>query len=396
MADSIFLDNHSTTPTDPRVRDAMLPFLDFPHVGNPHSEHVAGRRAAEAVEAAREDVAALIGAFPEEIVFTSGATEANNLALQGVMRSPSRRGNHVVTCTTEHKCVLETVAYLGRSGCRVDVLPVSEDGRVDIGELAGAIAEDTALVSIMAANNEVGVIQPIEEIASICRSKGVVFHTDGAQAAGKISLNVRELGVDLMSLSGHKLYAPIGIGALFISEQASVLPEPLMWGGGQERGFRSGTLAPHLSVGFGTAAAIARREREADAKSARALRDRFLAVLRREFPYFRVNCEGSPRLPGNLSVVFDGVDADNLVGAVQPFVAVSTNAACTAGVLQPSHVLRAIGLSDADAASTLRIGFGRLNSVAEVERAAGLLGTAARQIREREAVALATIFDATR
>ncbi|MDN3277851.1 cysteine desulfurase family protein [Frankia sp. RB7] len=384
MADSIFLDNHSTTPTDPRVRDAMLPFLDFAHVGNPHSEHVAGRRAAEAVEAARADVAALIGARLEEIIFTSGATEANNLALQGVMRSPSRRGNHVVTCATEHKCVLETVAYLERTGCRVDVLPVQSSGLIDLEMLKDALGDDTALVSIMAANNEVGVLQPLDAIAALCQEKGIVFHTDAAQAAGKIPLDAHTLGIDLMSLSGHKLYAPIGVGALFISEEAPLVPEPLMWGGGQERGFRSGTLAPHLCVAFGAAAAIARRERAADAEAARGLRNRFLATLRQEFPHVGVNCEESPRLPGNLSLVFDGVDADRLVGAVQPLVAVSTNAACTAGVLQPSHVLRAIGLGEQAAASTLRIGFGRLNTIADVERAAACLGAAARQIREQE------------
>ncbi|WP_050995186.1 cysteine desulfurase family protein [Bradyrhizobium liaoningense] len=384
MADSIFLDNHSTTPTDPRVREAMLPFLDAAEVGNPHSEHVAGRRAAEAVEAARAEAAALIGARAEEIIFTSGATEANNLALQGVMRSKDRRGNHILTCTSEHKCVLETAAYLSRSGCRVDVLPIEPSGLVDVAKLADAITDDTALVSIMAANNEIGVIQPILEIAAFCHAKGVVFHTDAAQAVGKIPIDVRGLGIDLMSLSGHKLYAPIGVGALFISEDTPVLPEPLMWGGGQERGFRSGTLAPHLCVALGAASAIARNECQSDAEHTKALRSRFLAVLRQEFPHVRVNCEESPRLPGNLSLVFDEVEADRLVGAVQPFVAVSTNAACTAGVLQPSHVLYAIGLSNQAAASTLRIGFGRLNTMAEVERAAARLGAAARQIREQE------------
>jgi len=360
----------------------MLPFLDIAAVGNPHSEHVAGRRGAEAVEAARAEVATLIGARPEEIIFTSGATEANNLALQGVIRSPLRRGNHVLTCATEHKCVLETVAYLGRNGCSVEVLPVLSTGLLDVAMLSAAIREDTALVSIMVANNEIGVLQPIDEIAAICREKGVVFHTDAAQAAGKIPLDAYALGVDLMSLSGHKLYAPIGIGALFISDASPVAPEPLIWGGAQERGFRSGTLAPHLCVAFGTASAIARREYAADAEAAKAFRSRFLAVLRHEFPAVQVNCEASPRLPGNLSLVFDGVDANRLVGAVQPFLSISTNAACSAGTLQPSHVLRAIGLGDRDSASTLRIGFGRFNAMADVERAAIRLGAAAKHVHE--------------
>jgi cysteine desulfurase len=386
MPDSIFLDNQSTTPTDPRVRDAMLPFFEVGSVGNPHSEHVAGHRAAEAVERARAEVAQLIGARPEEIVFTSGATEANNLALQGILRSPRRRGNHVLTCATEHQCVLETLEYLGRNGYRVEVLPVGPDGLVDIGLLAGAITAETALVSIMVANNEIGVLQPIGEIAALCQTRDVVFHTDAAQAAGKIPLDVKALSVDAISLSGHKLYAPIGIGALYISEDSPVPPEPLIWGGGQERGIRSGTLAPHLCVAFGTASKIAACELAADAQVAAALRNRFLDVIQSHFPHIRINCERSPRLPGNLSLTFMGVDADRLVGAVQPLIAVSTNAACSAGVLQPSHVLRAIGLSETDAASTMRIGFGRFNTLPEIERAAERLGAAAAQIRRDEAL----------
>jgi cysteine desulfurase len=387
MSDSIYLDNQATTPTDPRVRDAMLPFLEARAVGNPHSEHVAGRRAALAVQQARSEIAALIGAQPEEIVFTSGATEANNLALQGIARSPGRRGDHVLTCATEHRCVLETVAFLSRSGFRTEVLPVGADGLIDIRRLAGAITNDTALVTIMAANNEVGVLQPIREIAAVCRARGVVFHTDAAQAAGKIPLDVKALGVDLMSLSGHKIYAPIGVGAIYISEESLVAPEPLFWGGGQERGLRSGTVAPHLCVAFGAASAIAMREMDSDATSAMAQRDRFLEIVRAHFPDVRVNAEGSPRLPGNLSLRFPSVDADRLVGAVQPQIAVSTNAACSAGVLQLSHVLLALGLGQLDAASTVRISFGRFNTRAEVETAAERLALAAEQIRQSNAAA---------
>ena len=226
MPDSIYLDNQATTPTDPRVRDAMLPFLDTSFVGNPHSEHFVGRRAAMAVDDARAKVAALIGARPEEIVFTSGATEANNLALQGVARSSRRRGNHIVTCATEHKCVLETADYLARNGFRVDILPVDPNGLLDIATLEAAITEETCLVSIMTANNEIGVLQPIEGIATLCRSRAIVFHTDAAQAAGKVGVDVGASGVDLMSLSGHKIYAPIGVGALYVSEESPVVPEP--------------------------------------------------------------------------------------------------------------------------------------------------------------------------
>lgn len=382
MPDSIYLDNQATTPTDPRVRDALLPFLETGCVGNPHSEHVVGRRAAAAVEEAREKVAALIGAQPHEIVFTSGATEANNLALQGLARSPHRRGNHIITCATEHKCVLETVGYLARSSFHADVLPVDSDGFVDTAALAAAITPNTFLVSIMAANNEIGVLQPIEEIAAICRSQGVVFHTDAAQAVGKISIDVKASGIDALSLSGHKIYAPIGVGALYISDESPIAPEPLFWGGGQERGFRSGTIAPHLCVAFGAASAIAIAELEENAQAAVALRDLFLEIVSARCPNVRVNGDRGRRLPGNLSLTFPGCDADRLVAALQPDVALSTNAACSAGVLQPSHVLLALGLSESDAASTLRVGFGRFNRRAEVEIAAERLAAAVTRIRE--------------
>jgi cysteine desulfurase len=329
MSDSIYLDNQATTPTDPRVRDASLPFLETSAVGNPHSEHFAGRRAAKAVEDAREKVAALIGALPHEIVFTSGATEANNLALQGIARSPHRRGNHVITCATEHKCVLETVGYLARNGFHADVLPVDSSGLVDTATLAAAITSQTAFVSIMTANNEIGVLQPIDEIAAICRSHGVVFHTDAAQAVGKISIDVKTSGVDMLSLSGHKIYAPIGVGALYVSEESPIAPEPLFWGGGQEHGLRSGTISPHLCVAIGAASAIAAREFAAEAEAAAALRRLFLEIILGRCPDARVNGDQGRRLPGNLSLTFPGCDADRLVGSLQPQVALSTNAACS-------------------------------------------------------------------
>jgi len=381
MSDLIYLDNQATTPTDPRVRDAMLPFLGVGAVGNPHSEHVTGRRAGRAVEDARMQVAELIGARPEEIVFTSGATEANNIALQGVARSRLRRGNHVVTCSTEHKCVLETVSYLGRHDFHVDILPVNSSGFVDVERLSRVIRDDTAFVSIMMANNEIGIVQPIAEIAAVCQSHGVVFHTDAAQAVGKVSLDVKVFGVDLLSLSGHKLYAPIGIGALYVSDECPFEPEPIAFGGGQERGIRSGTIAPFLCVALGAAAAIAAREHTADAEMAARLRKRFLEIVRARVPDIIVNGDHVPRLSGNLSLTFPGVGADRLVGAVQPDIAVSTNAACSSGVLEPSHVLLALGMSAEDAASTIRIGFGRFNTIAEIETAADRLTLAALQIR---------------
>lgn len=384
MPDLIYLDHQATTPTDPRVRDAMLPFLEMGAVGNPHSEHVAGRRARQAVEDARAQLADLVGARPEEIVFTSGATEANNIALQGVARSPLRRGNHVVTCSTEHKCVLETVSYLGQLGLHVDVLPVNSSGLVDVEQLSAAIRGDTALVSIMMANNEIGVVQPIAEIAALCRRHGVVFHTDAAQAVGKIAVDVKILGVDLMSLSGHKLYAPIGVGAMYLSDECPVKPEPIAFGGGQERGVRSGTIAPFLCVALGAAAAIAAREMTADAEMTTRLRTCFLEIARARIPDIVINGDHVPRLSGNLSLTIPGVDADRLVGALQPDIAVSTNAACSSGVLEPSHVLLALGMSAEDAASTIRIGFGRFNTVAEIETAADRLTRAALQIRHAD------------
>jgi cysteine desulfurase len=384
MADSIYLDNQATTPTDPRARAAMLPFLDVSLPGNPHSEHVMGRRAAEAVETARAQVAALVGARPSEIVFTSGATEANNLALQGLARAGGRRGNHIITCATEHKCVLETAAFLGRNGFEVEVLPVGRDGLINVEQLAGAIRGDTFLVSVMAANNEIGVLQPLEQIAEVCKTNDVIFHSDAAQAAGKIPLDVRAIGVDMVSLSGHKLYAPIGIGALYISREMTPELEPLVLGGGQERGMRSGTLAPHLCVGFGVACGIAAEEQEDDARSAAEMREVFLAVVMARCPGVRINGHRAHRLPGNLSLTFPGVDADRLVGSVQPDIALSTNAACSSGVLTPSHVLRALGLSESDAASTIRVGFGRFNTRTEVATAGQRLAEAVERIRRTE------------
>jgi cysteine desulfurase len=369
----IYLDNQATTPTDPRVLRSMMGYLEADAVGNPHSEHFAGRRAAAAVDHARGQVADLIGVRAEEIVFTSGATEANNIAIQGIANAAGRRGDHVITCATEHKCVLECVQYLAARGFKVDVLPVGPDGLLDLPLLRDRITDRTALVSIMAANNEIGVLQPISQIADICRSRDVIFHTDAAQAAGKIPFDTAAMGIDLVSLSGHKLYAPIGIGALFVSDDSPVRPEPLFKGGGQERGLRSGTVAAHLAVAMGTAAEIAKKELAIDAERAASLRQLFLEIVATRNPSSVVNAADAPRLPGNLSLTFPGIDADHLVGALQPHLAVSTNAACSSGVIEPSHVLRALGLTDIQAKSTIRVGFGRFNTPQEVESAATLL-----------------------
>lgn len=381
MIDSIYLDNQATTPTDPRVREAMLPLLALDNVGNPHSEHFAGRKASNVVEKARREIAELIGARPQEIIFTSGATEANNIALQGIARANMRRGRHIITSATEHKCVLQTLRMLENIGFLIDVLPVGRNGLIDLDQLSETITDKTTLVSVMTANNEIGVLQPIEKIAEICQSRDVVFHSDAAQAAGKIQIDVKASGIDLMSLSGHKMYAPIGIGALYVSDECPVLPEPLFGGGGQERGMRPGTLAPVLCTAMGAACYIAMNEIENDAKSSLAHRHRFLEIFKSFVPDVRVNCEDSPRLPGNLSLTLPDIDADRLVGTVQPQVMISTNAACSSGMVHPSHVLLALGLNEIDAASTIRVSFGRFNTAAEIESAARCIGSAAARIR---------------
>lgn len=385
MPQPIYLDNQATTPTDPRVRDVMLSLLDASAVGNPHSEHAAGQHAAAAVERAREQVADLIGAEPEEIVFTSGATESNNIALQGIARSSQRTRKRLVTAATEHRCTLATMAYLRDEGFEVTVLPVKPDGLIESNSLEAALG-DVVAASIMLANNEIGVLQPLQEFADLCHAQGVLIHSDAAQAVGKIPVDVKELDVDLLSISGHKIYAPIGIGALYVSRELLLYLEPVTKGGGQERGIRPGTVPAYLCAAFGEACAIAKREMQDNHETALRLRDRFLAVLRETAPFFSINGSMTARLASNLSLTFPGVDADHLVGSLQPAIAVSTGSACSAGMTQPSHVLRAIGLSEQDASSVIRVGFGRFNTVDEIESAARDIGQRAALLRDRKSV----------
>ena len=322
----IYLDHHSTAPLDPRVFDAMKPWLTE-RFGNPHSEsHQLGRSAAEAVETARGQVAALIGAEAREIVFTSGATEANNLAILGAARFLKSTKRRVVTVATEHKCVLESCRALADDGYEVIVLGVRANGLVDLDELAAAVTPETALVSVMAANNEIGVLHPIKEIAAIAHAKGALFHTDAAQAAGKNPLDVAD--VDLMSLSGHKLYGPMGIGALYVRRRPRVRLKPVFYGGGQERGLRSGTLPVAQCVGIGEAFAIAQAEGVVEAKRVGVLRDRLQTKLLTGISGAKVNGADAARLPGNLNLSVPGVDALDLIAAV-PDVALSTGSACT-------------------------------------------------------------------
>jgi cysteine desulfurase len=382
----IYLDNQASTPVDPRVLEAMMPYFTIDY-GNPHSEsHVYGHRAMAAIDAARAEVASLIHADPREIVFTSGATEANNLALKGVAhfaREHPTAGvprDHIVTLQTEHKCVLESGAALEREGFRVTYLPVAENGLVSLDALAAAIDERTLIVSVMAAHNEIGVIQPLAEIGALCRSKGVLLHTDAAQALGKIPLDVEAMKIDLMSMSGHKLYGPKGVGALYIRRRPRVRLTPLIDGGGQERGVRSGTLPTPLCVGFGKACAIAAAEMGGEAKRLKSLRERLRVSLQQRVPGLVVNGDLDHRLPGSLNVSVPGTVAPDLIEACAA-IAISTGSACTSASVEPSYVLRALGLSDERANASVRLGLGRFTTEADVDFAADAIAAAAARLR---------------
>ena len=387
----IYLDNQSTTRLDPRVLEVMLPYFTE-HFGNPHStSHAYGHIAAEAVERARGEISALIKADPREIVFTSGATEANNLAIKGAAhfarahaQAASPR-NHVVTLVTEHKCVLESCAELARQGFEVSYLPVEPDGLVDLDRLAAALTGDTLLVSVLAAHNEIGVIQPLAEIGALCRAKGILFHTDAAQAAGKIPLDVEAMQIDLMSISGHKIYGPKGVGVLYVRRRPRVRLLPLIDGGGQERGLRSGTLPTPLCVGIGRAAAIAGAEMAEEGARLYRLRDRLHQGLARRVAGLGLNGDPDRRLAGNLNLSFPGLSAPALIEAC-PQIAISTGSACTSAVVEPSYVLRALGLPDAIANSAIRIGLGRFNTEAEVDFAVDALAAAVARLAAENGV----------
>jgi cysteine desulfurase len=379
----IYLDYQATTPTDPRVLAVMWPYFGELYA-NPHSaEHAAGRAIEARVEEARGEIATLIGAEAREVVFTSGATEANNMAILGAGRfranAPKPRA-HIVTLATEHKCVLESMLQLQREGLRLDILPVQRDGLVDLALLEQAITEDTALVSIMIANNEIGVLQPIAQIGALCRAKGAWFHTDAAQAFGKIPLDVAAQHIDLMSISGHKVYGPKGIGALYVRRRPRIRLQPLFFGGGQERGLRSGTLPSPLCIGLGEAARIAGQDMTTDAERLAGLRDRLLQRLQAGVPDLAINGAMAERLPHNLNLTFPGVDAQALLASV-PELALSTGSACSSAAVDPSYVLAALGLSEADARSTIRLAIGRPTTSDEVDRAAAGLVSAVQSLR---------------
>ena len=377
----IYLDYQATTPMDPRVLQAMMPYFTE-KFGNPHSRsHLHGWESEEGVETARAQVAELINADEREIVFTSGATESNNLAIAGVARFYKDRRNHIVTLATEHKCVLDTCRHLEGEGFEVTYLPVSADGLVDLGELERAISERTVLVSVMGVNNEIGVIQPLAEIGRLCRAKGAFFHTDCAQAYGKIPLDVEAMNIDLMSISGHKIYGPKGIGALYVRRKPRVRLQALIHGGGQERGMRSGTLPTPLCVGLGEAAAICKREMAAEAERLAALRDRFMARVNARLPEVFLNGDAARRIPGNLNLSFAYVEGEGLMMGIKD-LAVSSGSACTSASLEPSYVLRALGVEEELAHTSLRIGFGRFTTEAEVDYAADRIVAAVQKLRD--------------
>jgi cysteine desulfurase len=360
----IYLDNHATTRTDPRVVAAMLPYFSE-QFGNANSVHSFGQQAAAAVDGARLQAATLIGAEPRELVFTSGATESNNLAIKGVATMYRRQGNHIVTTQTEHRAVLDPCRRLERDGFRVTYVPVDRFGQVSPQEIADAITPETILVSVMLANNEVGTLQPIAEIGAMCRERKVLLHTDATQAVGKIPVDVAALNADLMSMSAHKMYGPKGIGALYVRRRVRL--EPILDGGGHERGMRSGTLNVPAIVGFGKACELCHAELAREGERCRALRERLFDGLMDAIGDCTLNGHPSERLPGNLNISFAGVHGEALLMALGKTIAVSSGSACTSASVEPSYVLRAMGVPDELAHASIRFGIGRFNTREEID-----------------------------
>ncbi|WP_165244200.1 cysteine desulfurase family protein [Paludisphaera soli] len=383
---AVYLDNHSTTKPDPRVVEAMMPYLTEIYGNAASVSHRFGWDAAEALDRAREQVATALGAESREIVFTSGATESNNLAIKGALPALRRRGDHLVATTVEHKSVLDVVQRLEREErWKLTLVPCDEFGRVDVEAVREALRPETVLVSVIAANNEVGTINPIREIGSLCHDRGVLFHTDATQAVGKLDLDVRADHIDLLSLSGHKLYGPKGVGVLYVRRRdPQVRLRPLFDGGGHERGLRSGTPAVPLIVGLGVALELAIRERETDLPRIRGLRDRLEAGIRERVKDVTLNGHPAARLDGNLNLSFAYVDGEALMLAMRD-VAVSSGAACTSAEPEPSHVLRAMGRDDDSARASLRFGVGRFNTADEIDFAVEAVARAVAELRVHSA-----------
>ncbi len=377
----IYLDYQATTPMDPRVMEVMIPYF-MEKFGNPHSRsHSFGFEAEEAVDVAREQVAQLIGANAKEIIFTSGATESNNLAIKGIANFYKAKKNHIITLLTEHKCVLDACRHLEQEGIRVTYLPVQTNGIVDLKVLEEAMTDETMLVSIMAVHNEIGVIQPLEEIGKICRSRGVFFHTDIAQGFGKIPIDVEKCNIDLASISGHKIYGPKGIGALYVRRRPRIRLTPLINGGGQERGMRSGTLPTPLIVGFGKAAEIAGIQMVKDRDHAQKLHDRLVSYIMANAKDVYLNGDKINRWPGNINLSFAYIEGESMILAIKD-LAVSSGSACTSASLEPSYVLRALGLDEEMAHTSIRFGIGRFTTEEEIDYAAKLIVSKIDHLRE--------------
>ena len=375
------MDYQATTPVDPRVLAEMLPYF-MEKFGNAHSRsHSFGWEAEEGVEQARKQVARLIGADSKEIIFTSGATESNNIAIKGVAHFYGDQRKHIITVTTEHKCVLDACRHLEDEGFTVTYLPVASDGLIDLAALEAAITKDTLIVSVMTINNEIGTIQPIREIGQICRKHSVFFHTDAAQAFGKIPLDVNECSIDLMSISGHKIYAPKGIGALYVRRKPRVRLKPLFNGGGQERGMRSGTLPTALVVGLGKAAENAGTDMQKDSDHVKNLADRFYNLITSQVVDVFLNGHTQLRWPGNLNLSFAYIEGESLILAIKD-LAVSSGSACTSASLEPSYVLKALGVEEEMAHTSIRFGIGRFTTEEEIDHAAAVIVRSINKLRD--------------
>ncbi|HIN19801.1 MAG TPA: IscS subfamily cysteine desulfurase, partial [Candidatus Marinimicrobia bacterium] len=363
----IYLDNQATTPLDPKVFSAMEPWFTEKFGNASSRNHTYGWEAEEAVEIARESVAATIGALPKEIIFTSGATEANNIALQGAAKSYQDQGRHIITVKTEHKAVMDVCQHLSKDGCDITYLSVDKDGILDLNKFEDAIRDDTILASVMHVNNEIGVIQPIKELGAICKNKGIIFHVDAAQSMGKLPINVDDMGIDLLSISAHKLYGPKGVGALYVRRKnPRVQLQPIMFGGGHERGIRSGTLPVPNIVGLGKACDIAADVMIEENLRISQLRDTLLKGIRAENPNASINGSMEHRIAGNLNMSFPGANNEAIIAAV-PDIAISSGSACTTSTMEPSHVLLALGMSKEEAYSSLRFSIGRFNTEKDIQ-----------------------------
>lgn len=379
----IYMDCHATTPVDPRVLEVMIPYFTNDFGNSASTDHSFGSRASQAVEIAREQVARTINSRPEEIIFTSGATESDNLAVLGTALQYAEKGDHVITCVTEHKAILDTCRHLEKSGKKVTYIPVDRYGSIDIGKLEESITDRTILISVMAANNEIGTIAPIADIGKIAHKHGVLFHTDAAQAVGHIPVDVEQMNIDLMSISAHKTYGPKGIGALYVRRRnPKVKISPIIFGGGHERGMRSGTLNVPAIVGFGKALEFARREMEGEEKRLRKWTKEMFACFKEQLEEIELNGHPEHRLPHNLNIFFKGIESKALIQSVSSEIAISAGSACTTDIVEPSHVLLALGFGEERAYSSVRFGLGRFNTEEEVQYATDSVGRAIRRLQK--------------